>query len=346
MKSRKYIIVAIYLLFTAVYGYSNTKKIVVVPLNVAGNEQVLKLMADKYLDELNSILNKDGNYQPVPKRSIKRTVNIIKQQNWDIAKKRGMAAIGNLLKSDMVVAGEIAYNSADNKIIVNISIMDAKTQQVIQQFVINEPAANFNIILGNIVNKAYASLNNHYNRSGNSGFTETATVITSTSSVSSKSAASQNTASSSSPAVVKPKKNNDKNMTFNTVFNYKMVLPVFDQELEKILGIDFVFDIERTYYAFGFGIELQGSNLANILPFFEMHFMENDYYRNWQGYMRLSTGINYPLNSSAEFDFSFRTSVGVRFTASYFNFDIGVALNYFRSQTSSIMLGFGGGFHF
>lgn len=348
MTARKIITAAAVLFFSMNLSAAQAKKIAVLPLNTLSSQQFLLQLGERYLHEISSLLARDGGYTAVSQRTLKSTAAIIRQQNWDLSKKRGMSALGNLVKADIVVSGELLYNAAENKIIVNISILETTRQTFIEQFVLNDTPNMYNMILGNMVNKVYASLNRHFNRTG-SGFTETTTPITTSDPVTSSasSSSSAGTASSSSSTPQTPVKQDQwRTLTFNTVFNYKMILPVFNQELEKILGIDFIFDLERSFYAFGFGLELQGSSLVNILPFFELHFFENNYHRHWQGYLRLSTGLNYPLNSSAEMDISLRTTVGVRFTASYFNFDIGAGLNYFRSQTSSILLGIGGGFHF
>ncbi len=260
-----------------------------------------------------------------------------------------MRALGRRLKADIVVNGSVSAPGFST-LAVEVRILDVAKSEFLDTISIQNRREMEDIVVGEVVNRVATETGTKF-LGKKTNLVETTTTVTGagSSSSSASSISSSRTVSSSSSSAsaqtdgLQPP---GRDVTLNAIFHWGSVLPLFGNESAMMLGVDFVFDLERTYYSFGFGFTLAGAETIDIGLFFETHFFENSYWRNWQVYLRTGPALAYPLTSEAEMAFKLNTGLGVRFAIPYFVFDAGFGIDYYSSQRSSLYIRAGGGFHF
>lgn len=260
-----------------------------------------------------------------------------------------MRALGRRLKADIVINGTVTAPNL-SMLGVEIRILDVGKSQFLDTITVSNRREMEDIIVGEVVNRVATDTGVKFLGRG-SNLVETTTTVTGSpqSSSSSSSSSSVGTTSSQSNSTTRSDEATrvaQRDISLNAIFHWGNVLPLFGSESKTLLGIDFVFDVERTYYSFGFGFTMAGAETIDIGVFFETHFFENDYSRNWQVYLRTGPALAYPLQSDVESGFKLNTGLGVRFAIPYFVFDAGFGIDYYSSQSSSLYIRAGGGFHF
>ena len=264
-----------------------------------------------------------------------------------------MRALGRRLKADIVIGGSVAQDG-QNGLVAEARILDVGKSVFLSPIRIENRIELQDLLLGDLVNRVAAEMRVRFVTGGPNNLTETSIPIQRGGSSSSAATSSSSAASSSasSSAITTAGTNaqqvpaGERIVSLNAIFSFGKVLPLFGNEADMRWGIDFVFDIERSYFSFGFGTALVGTTAVDIGLFAETHFFENDFYRNWQVYLRTGPALSYPLKSTESMAFKLNTAVGIRLLFPYFMFDAGFGIDYYSTQKSSLYLKIGTGFHF
>jgi hypothetical protein len=257
-----------------------------------------------------------------------------------------MRALGRRLRADIVINGIVRAPNFST-LAAEARILDVTKSEFVDTITISNRREMEDIIVGELVNRVATEAGARF-LGKNTNLVETTTTVTGGASSSAQTVFSSSSSLNSQPAQDKINEINpsERDVTLNTIFFWGSVLPFFGNESSMLLGVDFVFDLERTYYSFGFGFNLKDTTIIDLGIFFETHFFENNYWRHWQVYLRTGPALAYPIKSQAELAFKLNTGIGIRFSVPYFVFDAGFGINYYSTQRSSLYIRAGGGFHF
>lgn len=252
------------------------------------------------------------------------------------------------LRAGVVIFGSVS-TSESTKLTVEARIFDVAKNIFLDTLSVQNHLEMEDIVIAELIGRVVSETETRI-LGKEAELVETTLTVKSKDSFSSAASSSSAQTVSNSPASVSqessPQTPLTRAVTLNAIFHWGRTLPAFGNESETLLGIDFLFDIEQSYHSFGFSLTLIGSNAVDFGLMYETHFFENNYYRNWQIYLRAGPTLTYPLNDERESEVKLETGLGIRFSVPYFVFDAGFGINYYSTQHSSLYIRAGGGFHF
>jgi len=330
MSQRRFCLAILLFLFFGAAQLFSAEAIRVAIVDFSLNERSQKDAPVPFLDQVNEALRNGFENSPdfelIPAREVRREYDplIARYRTQDDPL---LFSLGRQLRADYVVTGQLSTENPNSYMVV-ARMLDIQGNRVLPPLSFEGTRRTGTTLMGNLVIRIASSLRQNFTPGQKSGMTEIAIDL-----------------GQITPPIDEKKDETGSGHAISlTVLIYGGVSVNSDlKSLSSLFGLDVLFDIEKSYFSFGFGESIMGKLTFDGLVFLEAHLYENARSVSTQMYFRVGGGLVIPIDPAWKRDTKVSALVGARHISS-FVFDVGFGIDYFSLQRSAFCLRMGIGF--
>ncbi len=339
-------IILIYLLLFMLSGvYAEEKKVVATAsfYTESHNASILSFVKD-----LNISVDKNQSLFSLVKIIDRATVDkkflqLTGKTKINIHNKGEISPLAKSLGADLVVAGNVRFIPKSYSLQLQAVIYDTKKNHRVKLITKTARFERRDSLVTDFLNSISISIKQYY-RFGNISFSESVIKLSNKKEVVKGVQRVPLTEDKYSRATADDARNSRK-LTVDMLFKFNYVPEVFGLATSNYLGVDVIFSLDNSFFAFGIGSDLRLTDSLELDIFVERHFLRNSYDRHFQVYMRIGGGVSFPLASTVDIDYKIGASLGFRISFAMFIFDFASGFDYFMNQDNSFFISGGIGLH-